>query len=117
MNISKQEENDLKKLAVDYQVDYSELVEAYKITNKQFDKIIKTTSDKEEKEKVLNDIEKEIDEAIKKITKLKNDGESEESIDRQVEDVETVQRSLKALKEEGLIETYEGDENTTKEDN
>ena len=51
------------------------------------------------------DIDREVDEAFKRLEKLKNDDDIEE----QIEDVEAIQRNLKALKEEGFIETYEGE--------
>ncbi len=57
------------------------------------------------------DIDREGYEAFKRLEKLKNDDDIEE----QIEDVEAIQRNLKALKEEGFIETYEGD-NSTKEE-
>ena len=53
----------------------------------------------------------------KRILNLKKESKDDEvDIEEQVEEVEAIQRNLKALKEEGFIETFEGDENTLKEE-
>lgn len=104
--ISDEEKRDLERLSKEYNLDFQELLDAYKETSSKFDDYKKT--DKEEEEKDLKDIEKKIDEVVKRITKLKSDDDGLEDIDNQVEILEQIER----CKQEGLIPS----DSTEKED-
>ena len=109
MVLSKGTLEDLKKASAQLGVDYQQLVKAVEKTEKKDnkkvdsgDKIIKTTEEED-----LKDIEKKIDEAVKKITKLKNE---DERIEEQISDIEEIQKQLKECKREGLLVSPESDE-------
>jgi len=109
MNISKQEEADLKKLAAEFQIGYSELLAAYKETSQSFDDYKKIDEAKEfEKNK------QQVDEMTKRILNLKKESKDDDSVEEQIEDVEEIQKQTRLMKEEGYL--IEGDENTTKEE-
>lgn len=86
--IFKQEEKDLKRLAKEFNVDFDELLKAYKKTNEKFDDYKKT--DKEEEDE-------------------------DERIEEQIKDVEEVQKQTRLLKDEGYL--IESETNSDKEDN
>ena len=62
------------------------------------------------------DIDRDVDEFFRKVSEQAEKENEEKKIDRKIEDVEVIQRNLKALKEEGFIHGYEGDKDSIKED-
>lgn len=109
MTISIEETKDLKRLAKEFNVDFDELIEAYKKTSQPFDDYKKIDEEKE-----LKKNKQQVDEMTKRILNLKKESKDDD-VEEQIEDVETIQRNLKALKEDGFIHSYEGD-NSTKEE-
>jgi len=98
MNISDEETKDLKRLAKEYNLDFDELVEAYKKTSQPFDNHQKIDEAKEfEKNK------QQVAEMTKRILNLKKENKDDDVETQNIDDQLEILEQTKMMRAEGLL--------------